>query len=114
METALIGPSKAFFLFIPTWLFSLIIPIAGIAIFTYIMATRLAPLVKAAPDKRFNRYPERLYRVLKIWLAQWRQPRYRTAGILHILIFFGFLALSIRSTSLVIIGLYDEIGRAHV
>ena len=107
METALIGPSQAFFLFMPTWLLSLIIPIAGVAIFTYIMAIRLAPLVKAAPDKRFNRYPERIYRVLKIWLAQWRQPRYRTAGILHILIFFGFLALSIRSTSLVIMGLYD-------
>lgn len=107
METALIGPAKAFFLFIPTWFISLIIPIAGIVIFTYIMATRLAPLVKAAPDMRMNRYPERILKVLKIWLAQWRQPRYRTAGILHILIFFGFLALSIRSISLVIIGLYD-------
>jgi len=107
METALIGPAKVFFLFIPTWFISLIIPIAGIVIFTYIMATRLAPLVKAAPDMRMNRYPERILKVLKIWLAQWRQPRYRTAGILHILIFFGFLALSIRSISLVIIGLYD-------
>jgi Fe-S oxidoreductase len=107
METALIGPAQAFFLFIPTVLFSLIIPVAGIVIFTYIMVTRLAPLVKAAPDDRLNRYPERIYKVLKIWLAQWRQPRYRTAGVLHILIFFGFLALSIRSTSLVIIGLYD-------
>lgn len=107
METALIGPAKAFFLFIPTWLFSLIIPVVGIAIFTYIMAIRLAPLVKAAPDNRFNRYPERIFKLLKIWLAQWRQPRYRTAGILHIMIFFGFLVLSIRSTSLVIIGLHD-------
>ena len=78
METALIGPAQAFFLFIPTVLFSLIIPVAGIVIFTYIMATRLAPLVKAAPDDRLNRYPERIYKVLKIWLAQWRQPRCST------------------------------------
>ena len=66
METALIGPAKAFFLFIPTWIFSLAIPIVGVAIFTYIMATRLAPLVKASTDKRFNRIPERIFEVLKI------------------------------------------------
>ncbi len=33
-----------------------------------------------------------------------KQPRYKTAGIIHIIIFFGFLILSIRSISLVIIG----------
>ena len=36
-----------------------------------------------------------------------RQPRYMLAGVLHIAIFAGFLILSIRSTSLVIIGLSD-------
>jgi Fe-S oxidoreductase len=105
METALIPPASAWFLFIPTWLFSLLIPLVGIGIFTYIMAKRMAPLVMAAPDARFDRIPERAFKVLKIWLGQWRQPRYLTAGVLHIVIFFGFLTLGLRSTSLVIIGL---------
>ena len=46
MENALIAPAKYFFLFIPTVVFSILIPIAGIAVFSYIMAIRMAPLVK--------------------------------------------------------------------
>ncbi|RPJ79005.1 MAG: (Fe-S)-binding protein, partial [Deltaproteobacteria bacterium] len=88
-------------------LFSLVIPVVGVGLFAYIMARRLAPLVKAAPDDRFNDIPARIFNVAKIWLAQWRQPRYMTAGVLHILIFFGFLSLGIRSTSLVVIGLKE-------
>ncbi|MFH1985733.1 MAG: (Fe-S)-binding protein [Pseudomonadota bacterium] len=107
METALVGPAKAFFLFIPTVIFSLVIPIVGVAVFAYIIANRLAPLVKAAPDNRFNRWPERVANVLKIWLAQWRHPRYMTAGVLHILLFAGFLILGLRSFQLVVIGIVD-------
>ncbi len=105
METALVGPAQAFFLFIPTVLFSLAIPIIGVAVFAYIIAYRLAPLVKAAPDNRFNRWPERIKNVMKIWLAQWRHPRYMTAGILHIMLFAGFLILGLRSFQLVVIGI---------
>jgi hypothetical protein len=46
--------------------------------------------------------------VLKIWLGQYRQPRYMVAGVVHIMIFAGFLILSIRSCSLVIIGISDS------
>ena len=105
METVLIGPANYTVLGIPLFILSLLIPIAGTAAFAYIMAKRLAPLVNAAPDDRFNRWPERIFNILKIWLAQWRQPRYMVAGVVHIVIFFGFLTLSIRSCSLVIIGL---------
>lgn len=107
MEPVLIAPSNFTFLGIPTIIFSLLIPIVGVGLFTYIMAKRIAPLVMAAPDDRFGDIPNRVINVVKIWLAQWRQPRYMTGGILHILIFFGFLALGIRSTSLVIIGLKE-------
>jgi hypothetical protein len=99
MENALIAPAKYFFLFIPTVVFSILIPLVGVAVFAYIMAIRLAPLVKAAPDSRFDRIPQRIYHVVKIWLAQYRQPRYMLAGVVHIVIFAGFLILSIRSCS---------------
>ena len=92
----------------PTVFFSFLIPIAGVALFAYIMAIRIAPLVLAAPDLRFNRFGERIVKVVRIWLLQWRQPRYKTAGIIHIMIFAGFLVLAIRSTSLVIIGISED------
>ena len=104
----LIGPASfKIFGFFPAAIFSLLIPLAGIGFFAYIMARRLAPLVRAAPDDRFNNIPKRLKNLFFLWLGQYRQPRYRTAGIVHIVIFAGFLVLSIRSTSLVLIGLSD-------
>ncbi len=105
MENALIAPAKYFFLFIPTVVFSILIPLVGVAVFAYIMAIRLAPLVKAAPDSRLDHIPQRIVNVVKIWLGQYRQPRYLLAGVVHIVIFAGFLILSIRSCSLVVIGI---------
>ncbi|PID40211.1 MAG: electron transfer flavoprotein [Proteobacteria bacterium] len=108
MENVLIAPAKYCILFMPTAIFSVLIPILGVAAFTYIMAIRSAPLVKAAPDLRFDRILQRLINVLRIWLGQYRQPRYMMAGVVHIVIFAGFLILSVRSTSLVIIGISEN------
>ena len=108
MENVLIAPSDYFFLFIPTVIFSILIPVVGVAVFTYIIAIRTAPLVRAAPDHRNDRFHQRIFQVLKIWLAQYRQPRYRLAGVLHIVIFAGFLILAIRSLSLVVIGISES------
>jgi Fe-S oxidoreductase len=47
-------------------------------------------------------------RVLKFWLGQWKQPRYRTAGILHIFIFAGFIVLAIRAFSVLIVGVSEN------
>jgi len=67
--------------------------------------------MNAAPDNsRLTRIPERIVTLLKIWLAQYRQPRYMFAGILHIAIFFGFLILLVRTASLVVIGFWADFG----
>ena len=108
MEPALISPAAASIAGIPTILFSILIPLVGIAIFIYIMTRRIKPLVKAAPDERFCCIAQRIGLTLKIWLAQWRQPRYMLAGILHILIFAGFIILGARSTQLVILGFSEN------
>ncbi len=104
MEPALIPPAEASFLGLPGAFFALLIPVLGVAVFTYIMAKRLAPMVLSAPDDRSGRILERIFAVIKLWLGQYKQPRYRLAGILHILIFAGFIILSLRSISLVLIG----------
>ena len=109
MEPVLISPASfKLFGFIPTVLFSVLIPIVGVGLFTYIMARRVAPLVKANPDFRFDRPGERIINVLKIWLGQYRHPRYMVAGVLHMIIFFGFLILSVRSSELVVKGISGD------
>jgi Fe-S oxidoreductase len=91
----------------PARLLFLLILLVGLGCFAWIMARRMVPLLRAAPDPRLQRIPERILLVLKIWLGQWRQPRYRLAGLLHIVVFFGFLILAARSTQLVVLGFVD-------
>src|SRR3989339_1600214 len=106
--TSIIGPaSYKFFGIFPAALLSFILPIIGIGLFVYIMARRIAPLVRANPDNRFDHIGKRIENLIVIWLGQFRQPRYMLAGVLHIVIFAGFLILSVRSVSLVIIGFSD-------
>ncbi len=106
--SSIIGPaSYQLFGFFPTVILSLLLPIVGIGLFTYIMARRIAPLVRANSDNRFDNIPVRIKNLVVVWLGQIRQPRYMLAGVLHIVIFAGFLVLSIRSTTLVIVGLSD-------
>ncbi|MGD9086989.1 MAG: (Fe-S)-binding protein [Desulfobacterales bacterium] len=108
MESALISPAAATVAGIPTIVFSILIPLVGVAIFVYIMYRRVQPLIKAAPDERFGCIGQRIGLTLKIWLAQWRQPRYLLAGIIHIFIFAGFIILGARSTQLVILGFSEN------
>jgi Fe-S oxidoreductase len=82
----------------------LLIHLLGIGCFSYIVARRLVPLVRGQRDFRFDQPWARLGRVLKFWLGQWKQPRYRAAGTLHIFIFAGFLVLAIRAFSVLIVG----------
>jgi hypothetical protein len=108
MESVLISPATfKLFGFFPLAILSLAIPVAGGAAFAYIMARRAAPLVRSLPDPRFDQIPERLARVVRLWLGQWRHPRYMSAGVMHIFLFAGFLILSVQSTTMVIAGISE-------
>jgi Fe-S oxidoreductase len=108
MESALISPAAASVLGIPTIIFSILIPVVGTLLFVYIIVRRLTPLVKAAPDDRLCCIPQRIGLIIKIWLAQWRHPRYLLAGVLHIFLFAGFIILGARSTQLILLGFYEN------
>jgi Fe-S oxidoreductase len=88
--------------------FFLLIHILGIACFSYIVAKRLVPLLRAERDLRFDHPLERLGRVLKFWLGQWKQPRYRVAGTIHIFIFAGFIVLAMRAFTVLIVGVSEN------
>ncbi|WP_306590826.1 (Fe-S)-binding protein [Geothrix sp. 21YS21S-4] len=101
------SPASAVLAGVPARLLFLLIPLAGLACFGWMIARRVAPLLKAAPDPRFGDLPKRAVLVLKLWLAQSRQPRYLVAGVLHIVLFFGFLVLALRSFQLVFLGFME-------
>jgi len=81
-----------------------LIHILGVASFAYIVARRMVPLLRAERDPRFDQPLARLGKVLKYWLGQWKHPRYKVAGTLHILIFGGFLLLAARAFTVLIVG----------
>ena len=82
----------------------LTIHVLGVSCFFFIVAKRLVPLVRAQRDYRFDRPLTRLGRVSKFWLGQWKHPRYKFAGTVHILIFAGFILLALRAFSVLTIG----------
>ena len=93
--TSWLGTGRSLFLWIH---------VLGIGCFGYIVAKRLTPLLRAQRDPRFDYPLARLGKVLKYWLGQWKHPRYRVAGTLHILIFAGFIVLAVRAFSVLIVG----------
>jgi hypothetical protein len=101
------SPAQATYWLISGRLLFLVMHILGLACFAYIISRRLVPLMRAQRDPRFDHPCSRLGRVGKYWLAQWRHPRYKSAGIIHILIFAGFIVLATRAFSLLILGVSD-------
>jgi Fe-S oxidoreductase len=104
MVVGLQSPADATFWLIPGRILFLIIPFLGTLLFAYIVARRLTPLLRAQRDFRFDHPLLRIGNVLKFWLGQWRHPRYRFAGTIHILIFAGFILLATRAFTLLIQG----------
>jgi Fe-S oxidoreductase len=86
----------------------LTIHVLGVACFAYIVAKRVAPLTRAQRDFRFDRPLTRLGNVLKFWFGQWKHPRYKFAGTLHILIFAGFLLLAARAFTTLLVGVSEN------
>lgn len=78
--------------------------LVGVGSFSYILYRRVRPMLYSAPDLRFDQPLLRASNVLKFWLGQWKQPRYFVAGVLHMVIFAGFLALLVSSFALVLFG----------
>src|SRR5271166_201461 len=108
MVEALQSPAQATYWLISGQTLFIILNLLGLACFAYIVTRRLSPLIRGERDFRFDRPFIRLERVLQFWLGQWKQPRYRVAGTIHILIFAGFILLATRAFSLLILGMSEN------
>ena len=109
MMVGLQSPEQATYWLIQGRVLFLIIHLLGVACFAYIVAKRLTPLLRGERDLRFDQPLARLGRVAKFWLGQWKHPRYRFAGIIHIFIFAGFILLATRAFAL-ILGIADTVA----
>lgn len=110
MFVGFLFPEQATYWVVSERVLFLAIHVLGVACFGYIVAKRLVPLFRGAPDFRFDRPFLRLEKVLQFWLGQWKHPRYPAAGTLHILIFAGFIVLAIRAFEVLILGAYQNFG----
>jgi Fe-S oxidoreductase len=108
MADAIQSPTQATFWFIQGRVLFWIINLLGTACFAYIVAKRMAPLLRAQRDIRFDRPFIRLGRLLQYWFGQWRHPRYLAAGIIHIFLFAGFIVLVIHTVALLALGTSDR------
>jgi Fe-S oxidoreductase/nitrate reductase gamma subunit len=84
--------------------FSLLV-LAAIAAFVYSASRRVRVLLAGRADDRFTRIPERIRRTFEYAFAQKRMFRDFYAGVFHILIFAGFVVLTVRTIELVVAGL---------
>ena len=103
-----VQPALEHYLGIPGFFITLLILVGGLALFSYIIYKRYLLLRPAKPDLRLDSLWWRFYDLIIYGILQKRQPRYLWVGILHILIFWGFVALALRTMTLYGLGLKAE------
>ena len=76
------------------WYILLVLGVVSIGFFVFQVqkATRLVLL--GAKDNRFDSWGARLKETATVWLAQTKVLEDRVAGVMHVLMFWGFLMLS--------------------
>ncbi|HEX5638704.1 MAG TPA: hypothetical protein VFX81_02790, partial [Burkholderiaceae bacterium] len=82
---------------------------AGFAAFGVMAWRKLAIVAALAPDDRFDRLGERTMRLLKMGIGQSRllTGDFRP-GLMHAVIFVGFMTLLVRKLHLIVIGYWPE------
>ncbi len=96
----MISPADAVHLGVPAPILHLLLLVVSLGVFGFILGRRIALLRAGAPDPRTDRAGERLKSLLVMGFGQSRQPRYLLAGVAHIVVFAGFLILTVRSATL--------------
>jgi len=105
-----VQPAIEHYLGIPGFFITSFILVVGLALFFYIITKRFLLMSSGNPDFRFDSLKQRVSDLIVYGILQWRQPRYLWIGILHIMIFWGFVVLALRSITLY--GLGFQVGFA--
>ncbi len=98
-------PTQFIFLGLSGRLWLALLLIVGLGLFAYVLWKRWQLLRLATrPEDRFHDWPARLKNVLLYFLGQKGLLQERVAGLVHALIFWGFLVYMIRTIELFLIG----------
>jgi Fe-S oxidoreductase len=100
-----VQPALEHYLGIPGSFITAFILVIGLALFVYLISMRYRLMRSAAPDVRLDSLGQRIYNLIIYGILQKRQPRYLWIGILHIMIFWGFVVLALRTISLYGLGI---------
>ncbi len=100
-----IHPATDIYFGIPGYVFTWLILILGLALFAYILYRRYLLIRLGRADPRLSSIGKRIIGLITYGIIQKRQPRYFWAGLVHIMIFWGFVVLGLRSMDLVTQGL---------
>lgn len=103
--TSLRHPAVEIYMGLPGYLLAWIILILSLSLFFYVLYKRYLLIKSGQPDPRFSHTLKRMFDLVIYGLIQIRQPRYLWAGVIHIMIFWGFIVLGLRSLDLVTQGL---------
>ena len=91
--------------------FMWVIAVTALVVFAFIIRSRIDLLLAGRKDPRFSSLTQRFLDLIEFGFIQKRQPRYLWAGIIHMMIFWGFVVLGLRSLDLVTEGLGIPIFR---
>jgi Fe-S oxidoreductase len=90
---------------IQAFVFGWIVFVLGAGLFFSLLYRRYLLLRAGQPDPRFDALPSRVLDLFRYGFLQTRQPRYLWAGVIHLVIFWGFVVLGLRSVELIAQGL---------
>lgn len=97
----IVHPSAMKYVGIPGVVFGWLLLIIGLGFFAYIISKRLPILLAGEKDPRFSDWGERIRGLISYGVVQIKQPRFFWAGFIHLMIFWGFVVLGLRSMDLV-------------
>jgi len=96
-----IHPANQVYFGIPGYVFAWVISCSALGLFLYILFKRYRLLRLGRPDPRLSHVIKRFLDLITYGFVQLRQPRYFWAGLIHIVIFWGFMVLGLRSIDLI-------------
>ena len=91
----MVPPTTEQFWFVPAYIFLWLAVLLAGALFVYRVSILSRLLLAAKPDGRHKEVGERVRALIVYFLAQARLFKYPGAGLMHALIFWGFLILSL-------------------
>jgi len=101
-----VAPAQAF----PGNIFFYLLFVGFVAFFVLSVTVRVRNILAAQPEKRWDRIPERIWGVILYMIGQARfaRPKFLLSGILHPLIFWGFLVLQVRTLNFLLNGVTER------